>query len=89
MRAFEVKKGTKCSVIKDGAEWTSNHFKPFTTTKDLLFFVEEIAIDPAGIVGCGPQHKNVIGGAWAAGGYYGFRRDGYCLMVPLNSVTVH
>ena len=89
MIALEVKKGTDGLVIKDGKEWVAPNFTNHTTTKDLLFFAEDIRIDPLGKVGCGPQDCVTIGGVYAAGGWYGFERDGWILLVPFAEVEAH
>lgn len=87
MVALEVKKGTKGQIIRDGQEWTGNNFREFETTKDLLFFAEEIAIDP--LFKLGQVGTNTIGAAWALAGWYGFRRQGYVLLVPFDDVHAH
>jgi hypothetical protein len=89
MRAFEIKTGTIVSVIKEGKEWYGPNFEEHETTKDNLFFLEEIAIDPMGHVGTGPQHRVTIGGAYAKAGYYGFLRDGWYMLVPMDKVNIH
>ena len=85
MIALEVKAGTKGKVIKDGREWHGDNFKDHTATKDLLFFAEDIVIDPIGKLGPAPNGVTV-GGAWAKAGWYGFKRDGWVLMVPFSDV---
>ena len=87
MLALNVAKGTKGLVIKDGKEWVAPNFITHTTTRDLMFFVEDIRIDPLGHVGCGPQDVATIGGAYAKGGWYGFERDGYILLVGADDVV--
>ena len=84
MIALEVKAGTQGKVIKDGREWRGENFKDHTVTKDLLFFAEDIAIDPLGNLS--PVDGVTVGGAWAKAGWYGFRRDGWVLMVPFSDV---
>ena len=84
MTALEVKAGTQGKVIKDGREWRGENFKDHAVTKDLLFFAEDIAIDPLGNLS--PVGGVTIGGAWAKAGWYGFRRDGWVLMVPFSDV---
>jgi len=88
MRAFEVKKGTIVNVIAEGKEWFSYNFEEHECQKDNLFFVEDICVDPLGHVGCRPNEQN-IGGAYAKAGYYGFRRDGYVVLVSMGNVIVH
>ena len=91
MRAFLVKQGTPVKVIRDGKEWLSVNFVDYTTTKENMFFIEDMRADPTGIspMACGPQNKKVVGGAWAKAGYYGFTRDGYTMMVQFDNVEVH
>jgi len=88
MIALEVKKGTKGKVIKEGKEWHGSNIKDHTTTKDLLFFAEDIRIDPLGNLGPDPNGVT-IGGAYAKAGWYGFYRDGWYLLVPFGDVTAH
>ncbi len=88
MKIFEIKKGTQVEVIKEGLEWWRDNFKKHVTGADHGFLLEEMIIDPVGNIGCTKRHKNVIGGLYAERGYYGFRRDGFCLVVPASKVTV-
>ena len=87
MIALEVKKGTKGKVIQDGKEWRGENFKEHTTTKDLLFFAEDIIVDPFGKLG--PVGGVTVGGAWARAQWYGFRRDGWILLIPRSEVSAH
>lgn len=85
--ALSIPKGTKALVIKDGKEWRGDNFHDYVTTKNLMFFREEIAVDPVGSLGACRHHAVTIGGDIARKGYYGFRRDGYVLLVHFNDVT--
>jgi len=97
MKGFIVKEGTKIQVqdtVKSRGYW-----KPFdmVTTKENLFFSEDIVIDPIGKIGCHKGYKATVGGMYAEGGYYGFqrmdldtgRRDRYIMLVGLHQVEVH
>ena len=86
MIALNVKQGTKGKVIKTGVEWRGDNFVEHTTTRDLMFFAEDIRIDPTGNIGPHPQGVT-IGGAYARAGYYGFERDGYILLVAAHDVV--
>jgi len=88
MLALCIKKGTAARVIKDGAEWYEENFRDFTTTMNLMFFREEIAVDPIGSLATAStkHHVHTIGGWVARQGYYGFRRGGFCLLVHANDV---
>ena len=73
MIAFMIAKGTPINAVKNG-EWMGNYFEPRTTTKDLMFFLEDLRIDPLGAgrtLACAPGDVT-IGGAWARAGFYGF-----------------
>lgn len=87
MRGFVVPKGTEVKVKKTRSEYSSGNISFHTTKKENCFFVEEMAIDPAGIVGCGPDNVT-IGGYYAQCGYYGFDRDGWTLLVHASKVQV-
>lgn len=87
MRAFEVPALTPVLVIRDGKEWRAPNIVNYVTRKSQTFFIEEMIVDPLGHVGCGPNDVT-IGGAYAAAGYYGFRRNGFALLVGLDLVTV-
>lgn len=77
--------------------------KPYTTRKDTMFFDEDMIIDPLGIRrDCStPGDKHTVGGAYAAGGWYGFAmadphqypkgKPGarwYAVLVPASKVEV-
>lgn len=90
MRAFTIAKGTTIKIIKEKTEWYAENFAEHVTTKENMFFLEDMVVDPTGILGqaCGPQHKRTIGGAYAAAGNYGFKRDGWVALIPAGEVTV-
>lgn len=84
---FEVKQGTEVKVIKDGVEWYSQNFRTWITKKDNLFDKEEMIIDPTFIASwCPPKGGVTVGSAYAEAGYYGFRSQGYAILVPASKV---
>ena len=88
MIAFIIPEKTEVKVIAKNTEWYSYNFKPFTTTKENMFFLEDVRIDPLGNVACGPQDRSTVGGSWAKAGYYGFesKETGHVLMVHASAV---
>lgn len=78
---FLVPTGTKSRVIKEKAEWLPGNFRQWTTRKENVFDKHEVAVDPVGKLGVHRGFSKTIGGAYAAGGYYGFARDGYIILV--------
>jgi hypothetical protein len=89
--ALIVKKGTTVQVIKEGKEWYSCNFTEVETTKENMFFREDIRVDPIGKLSTASTRydKKTIGGAYAAGGWYGFYRDGWYMLVPMDQVEAH
>lgn len=92
MKLFRVHKGTPVKVIADHKEWVSFNFVDMETTKDNIFTLEEMTLDPTG---CGvnhcltpDKHPNVVGDAWVKAGYYGFNRDGYTCLVGWPNVEL-
>lgn len=91
MRAFLVAAQTPVYTIKDGKEWSGKNVHQHITQEENIFFLEEICVDPTGIgktMACVPGAVTV-GSHWAEMGYYGFRRDGWAILVPAHLVTVH
>ena len=88
MRGFVVKKGTPALTVKDGVEWEANNIKRIETSKEHCFFREDIVVDPIGKIACHSGYAKTVGGNFAKRGYYGFRRDGWTLLVPLSVVEV-
>lgn len=88
MRAFEVKSGTVVRVIENSKEWVAPNFVEHECKNDNLFFLEDVAIDPLGKQGPDPNGVT-IGGYYAKMGYYGFARDRWTLLVPMDKVIVH
>lgn len=83
MGMFIVEKGTECKVIKDGKEWYASNFIDHKTKEDQVFDKGEMIVDPTGIAKswCCTPRDQVIGGDYAKAGYYGFRRDGWAILV--------
>lgn len=82
MRAWLVEKGTNAIAVKFNGLATITDKK--VIKKEVMYFEEDIAIDPIGTFGCGPQQKT-IGGQWASKGFYGFKlpenASGYTLLL--------
>ena len=86
---FGVREGAEIKISQDGKNpigfiaW-KNH----VTTKFNVFDKCELAIDPTGIgrLACVPGDRVTIGGALAKKGWYGFRRDGFLLLVDPRDV---
>jgi hypothetical protein len=106
MRAFSVKAGTDVRMVPvetySGGGFMA--LRDYTTQKDKMFFVEDIVIDPTGINkdASTPDHKSTVGGAYAAGGWYGFAladphrypkgapgSKWYAVLVPASKVEVN
>ena len=83
---FEIKAGTAVKCIKEHQEWFVNNFRSHTTKADQLFGKEEVAVDPVGKLGAHRGMPCTIGGQYAANGWYGFRRDGWVMLVPVPDV---
>ena len=92
MKLFSVSKGTKVRVIEDGQEWYSDNIKNHETSENHAFELEEMCVDPVRTNGGNPASSafdlNTVGGDWARAGWYGFRRDGWVILIPFNDVTV-
>jgi len=90
MRAFVVKAGTQVNVIPVGKEWYGNNFQEHTTVHENMFFLEDMVVDPTGILtgACGPQDAVTIGGHYAKRGNYGFKKDSWVMLVHANDVQV-
>jgi hypothetical protein len=88
MKIFEVAEGTPGYLMD-----RSGFYRPFTTRKDLVFEMENIAVDPFHPEDLG---INTIGHDFATKGYYGFTdemgnaryRAKYILFVAASKVKV-
>jgi hypothetical protein len=79
---FEILAGTEVRVIKDGREWRGENIRSWITRKDNLFDKAELCVDPTGIATWASVPGGVtIGSAFAEAGYYGFRSEGYTVLV--------
>ena len=88
MKLFKIPKGTEVRCIRDGVPWFSGNFREHVTKEDQLFDVEEVCVDPVGNLGTNRTHGNMVGAAYARNGWYGFRRDGWVLLVPSSLVQM-
>lgn len=82
MRAFEVKKGTRVNVMKEGQVWALENVKTYVTQKDNLFFIEEMVLDPMGMVA--PKENDCFGE-----GFYGFLQNGWYCVIQEGLVNVY
>ena len=90
MGMFIVEKGVVARAIKDGREWVDKNFQTIKTKEVNVFDKHELIIDPTGIgtaYALTRANKVTIGGAYAAAGWYGFRRDGWSLLVESRDVV--
>ena len=86
---FNVKQGTAIKVHEDKPGYSPSYdVEDRNLKRDLIFGVEDICIDPVGRVGCHRGMTNVIGGAWAEAGFYGFTFRNFTILVPATSVEV-
>lgn len=79
-------------LLKEGTEVIAVNFKGYgapqldkkVLKEEVMYFEEDIAIDPIGKLGCGPGDIT-IGGDWAKKGFYGFKlpenKSGYSIML--------
>lgn len=92
MKAFIVKQGTKVQAVIFNSYGSAPTIEKKEMKKDVMYFSEDICIDPLGKLGAGPQ-SNTIGGSWAKMGFYGFElpenSKGYKIMlVHANDVEI-
>jgi hypothetical protein len=86
MGMFLIPQGTKVKLIREGKEWHAQNIREFVTTKLNVFEKEEVVVDPVGKLGCHQGHSKTIGGAYAKAGWYGFRSQGWNVLVPASNV---
>lgn len=88
MGMFVVKAGAEAIAIRDGREWYPENMTEIKTKTTHVFWKEEMILDPTGIAkwACVPANDRTIGGAYAKAGYFGFRRDGWALLVRAANV---
>ena len=77
MKLFEVKTGTPVLVHNSAVHYDVER-------KEL----EDVRIDPVGVVGCHRGFERTIGGAYAKAGYYGFAWKHYTILVSMDKVEV-
>lgn len=89
MKLFKVEEGTSIKIIEEGSDWLPSNIHNTSTTEEILFELNEMRVDPTGIsdLACTPEDQ-VVGGEWAKKGWYGFEREGYTALVPMNKVEV-
>lgn len=85
---FEIPAGTKVRCIRVGVDWHPSNFKEHVTTERTIFEKHEIVIDPVGKIGCNREHRNVIGGAYACAGWYGFQRENIADLTDMEKKQV-
>ena len=91
MKIFTVEQGTAVRMIEDGREWFGDRFIHHITNHDNAFDLEEMCVDPVMPFStwcCTRYDTKTVGGYWAECGWYGFRRDGWVMMIPANKVTM-
>ena len=98
MVALEVKAGTPIKVIKRFKPWNdSSNFEDRATTRDTIFYAEDIVVDPAK-----PATTNKAMRDWALKGWYGFScwrfkknrakptsEQWYVMLVPIKYVEAN
>jgi len=89
MKLFIIKKNTPIKVIKEGKEWYSKNFKDTFTKHENIFELHDIIVDPLGNIGSTRFNKVTIGSLFAENGYYGFKKDGWVMLVSANNVEVN
>lgn len=87
MKLFVIPKGTKALIHRYTG---SLHYdtQEFSTTKENVFDLEEVSIDPVGGVGAHRGLPKTIGGHFAKQGYYGFTRGKWTLIIPATEVKI-
>lgn len=91
MKVFEVKEGTSVITVKNGAKWSPENMRAHTTTKDHVFDLKEVNVDPFGLIKGREVAKPINatpGGDYAKLGYYGFRRSGWTMLVRATEVRL-
>jgi len=91
MRAWLIKEGVIAQAVKFNG-LASPTIENKIIKEEVMYFEEDVAIDPIGKFGCGPQY-NTIGGQWARKGFYGFKlpenKSGYdILLVHTNDIVI-
>lgn len=79
---YFVPVGTSALVICDGADWIEKNIRQYVTEHESAFTEAELIVDPTA-AGCGCL---TIGDVYAQMNYFGFRRNGWVLLVPAEEV---
>lgn len=86
-----IQKGTEIIVIQDGIPWSSReHYRKILTKQDNSFEQDEQVIFPD-TIRCthNAADAKMIGMAYAALGFIGFRKGGYVVMTFVDNVLFH
>jgi len=85
MKLFEVKTGTPVLVHNSAVHYDVERKE---LKRTMVFELEDVRIDPVGVVGCHRGFERTIGGAYAKAGYYGFAWKHYTILVSMDKVEV-
>jgi hypothetical protein len=89
MRAFEIKEGTEVLVHDNESGWDPHYLtEKHTTKRDLIFFEEDVEIDPLGKMGIGPFGVTV-GAMYAENGCYGFKYKNFTIITHHCNIKIH
>jgi hypothetical protein len=75
-------------AIAEGRPWIPKHIRVVEIKSDQIFGSDEVIVDPIGYRGVTRRDLHLIGGLFAASGYYGIRRKGWALLIHLSDVEV-
>ena len=89
MSIYIVPEKTEAILIRADAAWGGHNYRLIVTKQSNTFFKNEIIINPV-THECRHTAPNAerFSASYARSGYYGFRRDGHCLLVPREHVRV-
>jgi hypothetical protein len=92
MRAWLIKEGVEGHAVKFEGLVSTPKIEKKVIKEEVMYFEEDVEIDPVGKFGCGPNQKS-IGGDWARKGYYGFKlpenKSGYKLiLIHSNDIEI-
>lgn len=92
MKAFIIEKGTEVIAINYKKDASSSMDKK-VMKDNIMYFIEDIKIDPVGMIGSHKGDLSTIDGQFARGGFYGFKlpvnKSGYeTVLVHMSDVTV-
>lgn len=88
MKVYAVPPGTDVVVVAEDVEWAGLNFRVTKTKRINQFNEDELVLDPVSCV-CKHHAPNAqtFGPAYARNGYYGFKRDGFIMLVLKEYVT--